>query len=60
MYWGDLISRRVLLFGVVLTPATVAGASVGKRIVGRISDRVFVTLVEVGLVTAGVLFLIGM
>jgi hypothetical protein len=30
-----------------------------KKIVGRISDRVFVLLVEIGLVAAGILFLIG-
>jgi uncharacterized membrane protein YfcA len=56
---GDLLTGRVLLFGVALTPATLAGAWVGKRIVGRISDRVFVMLVEIGLVAAGVLFLLG-
>lgn len=56
---GDLLSARVLWYGIVLTPATLAGAWVGKKIVGRISDRVFVVLVEAGLVIAGVLFLIG-
>jgi hypothetical protein len=33
---------------------------VGKRVVGRISDRVFVLLAEIGLVTAGAVFLIGL
>lgn len=56
---GDLLTRQVLLYGVALTPATLAGTWVGKRIVGRISDRVFVILVEVGLVAAGALFVIG-
>jgi uncharacterized membrane protein YfcA len=56
---GDLLTGRVLFFGVALTPATLAGSWAGKRIVGRISDRVFVILVEIGLVVAGVLFLIG-
>ncbi|MEV4655162.1 sulfite exporter TauE/SafE family protein [Micromonospora sp. NPDC049301] len=56
---GDLLTGRVLLFGVALTPATLAGTWVGKAIVGRISDRLFVLLVEAGLVAAGVLFLIG-
>jgi uncharacterized membrane protein YfcA len=54
---GELLSVRVLLFGLALTPATLAGAWVGKRIVGRISDRVFVLLVEIGLIAAGALFL---
>ncbi|MBE3012736.1 sulfite exporter TauE/SafE family protein [Microbispora sp. NEAU-D428] len=57
---GDLLTSRVLLYGAALTPATLAGAWAGKRIVGRIGDRVFVILVEIGLVAAGVLFLIGM
>lgn len=56
---GNLLSTQVLLYGVALTPATLAGAWVGRRIVGRISDRVFVALVEIGLLAAGVLFLIG-
>ncbi|HTJ33515.1 MAG TPA: sulfite exporter TauE/SafE family protein, partial [Dactylosporangium sp.] len=56
---GDLLTGRVLLFGAALTPATLAGAWVGKKIVGRISDRVFVLLVEAGLVVAGALFLGG-
>jgi uncharacterized protein len=57
---GDLLTGRVLLFGAALTPATLAGAWVGKKVVGRISDRAFVILVEIGLVVAGVMFLIGL
>jgi len=49
----------VLLLGAAMTPATLAGAWVGKRVVARISDRVFVMLVELGLVTAGLLFVTG-
>jgi len=56
---GDLLTGRVLLYGAALTPATLAGAWVGKKLVGRISDRVFVILVEAGLVGAGLLFLAG-
>ena len=50
---GDLLTTRVLLYGAALTPATIAGAWTGKKIIGRVSDRVFVLLVEVGLVAAG-------
>lgn len=57
---GDLLTGQVLLYGAALTPATLLGAWVGKKIVGRISDRVFVLLVELGLLAAGVLFLIGL
>jgi uncharacterized membrane protein YfcA len=57
---SDLLSGRVLLYGVALTPATLLGAWVGKRIVNKISDRVFVVLVEIGLLAAGLLFLVGL
>lgn len=57
---GDLLTGQVLLYGAALTPATLLGAWVGKKIVGRISDRLFVLLVEIGLLAAGVLFLIGL
>jgi uncharacterized membrane protein YfcA len=57
---GDLRSGQVLLLGSTLVPATTAGAWVGKRIVGRISEQVFVRLVEAGLVVAAVLFLLGL
>jgi uncharacterized membrane protein YfcA len=57
---GDLITGQVLLYGAALTPATLLGAWTGKKIVGRISDRIFVLLVELGLLAAGLLFLIGL
>jgi uncharacterized protein len=57
---GDLLTNQVLLYGAVLTPPTLLGAWAGKKIVGRISDRLFVLLVEIGLLAAGVLFLAGL
>ncbi|MCD2191066.1 sulfite exporter TauE/SafE family protein [Actinomycetospora soli] len=56
---GALIDARVVWLGVALTPATLAGTWCGRWLVERISDRVFVVLVEVGLIVAGVLFLTG-
>ncbi|MEZ0167032.1 TSUP family transporter [Kineococcus sp. LSe6-4] len=56
---GDLLTPAVLAYGVALTPATLLGAWMGKRIVGRISERVFVVLIEIGLVAAAILFLLG-
>lgn len=56
---GDLLSGRVLLLGLLLTPPTLAGAWVGKRLTDRLSEQLFVRLVEAGLVVAAVLFLIG-
>ncbi len=56
---GQLLTREVLLYGLALTPATLLGTLAGKKILTRISDDVFITLVEGGLVVAGILFLIG-
>lgn len=56
---GDLLTPKVLLYGAVLTPATLAGAWTGRAIVDRISDALFVRLVEAGLLVSGVLFLVG-
>ncbi|HMR96243.1 MAG TPA: hypothetical protein PKE05_11935 [Microthrixaceae bacterium] len=39
--------------GVALAPASAAGAWVGKRIVDRLPTKVFLALVEIGLVIAG-------
>ena len=50
---GDLLTARVAALGVVLAPATVLGAWVGKRVVHHLSERVFRVLVEVGLVVSG-------
>jgi len=55
----NLLDGRVLLLGAVLTPATLAGAWAGKKTLGRVSDRMFVALVEAGLAGAAVLLLIG-
>lgn len=55
---GSLLTERVLLLGLALTPATLAGAWVGRKTVGWLSDRLFVLLVEIGLVAAGLLLII--
>lgn len=57
---GDLLTAHVLLYGAALTPATLLGAGLGKKIVGRLTDRVFVVLVEIGLLAAGTLFVLGL
>ncbi|WP_460526967.1 sulfite exporter TauE/SafE family protein [Flindersiella endophytica] len=56
---GDLLTTRVLLYGAALTPTTLLGAWAGKKLLTRISDRLFVALVELGLLAAGALFLVG-
>ena len=57
---GSLLGTRVVLLGVALAPATFAGAWCGRALVGRMSEKVFVILVEAGLVVAAVLFLVGL
>ncbi|OLB65551.1 MAG: hypothetical protein AUI10_06285 [Actinobacteria bacterium 13_2_20CM_2_72_6] len=57
---GALLTTRVLLLGAALIPATLAGAWCGKALVGRMSEKVFVLLVEAGLLVAAVLFLVGL
>lgn len=56
---SNLLTVRVLLLGLAMTPATLAGAWAGTKILHRLNDRVFVVLVETGLVIAGLLFLAG-
>jgi hypothetical protein len=41
---GGLLTGQVWLYGAALTPATLLGARVGRKIVGRISNRMFVLL----------------
>jgi uncharacterized membrane protein YfcA len=45
--------------GLALGPLMVAGSAVGKRIVDRLPERVFVALIEAVLVVAGLGFLLG-
>jgi uncharacterized membrane protein YfcA len=59
-YAGNgMLTSRIVLYGAALTPATLAGAWVGKAIVGRLNDRVFTALVEAGLLVAGIAYLAG-
>jgi uncharacterized membrane protein YfcA len=53
-----LLSTLTLGVGVLLTPVMFTGAWIGKRIVDRLPERVFVTIVEVALVVTGVAFLV--
>lgn len=55
----NLLNPHVLALGLALTPAVLAGAWTGKKITDRISEATFTTLVEAGLLAAGVLFLLG-
>jgi uncharacterized membrane protein YfcA len=54
-----VLTLRLGLIGLALAPAATAGAWLGKRIVDRLPVATFVALVEVGLVAAGLLLLMG-
>ncbi len=45
--------------GLALGPIMVAGSFAGKRLVDRLPERVFVAIIDLTLLAAGVLFLAG-
>jgi uncharacterized membrane protein YfcA len=54
-----ILPSRSVLCGLALGPIMVAGSFVGKRIVDRLPERVFVFIIDLTLLTAGILFLGG-
>lgn len=52
-----VLTAQECLIGLVLGPVMVAGSFLGKRIVDRVPERVFVWLIEAVLVLAGLVFL---
>ena len=54
-----LLTPLTLGVGVLVTPAMIAGSWLGKRIVDRLPERIFVALIEVVLFVTGLAFLIG-
>jgi uncharacterized membrane protein YfcA len=54
-----ILPLRSVLCGLALGPIMVAGSFVGKRIVDRLPERVFVFIIDLTLLTAGILFLGG-
>lgn len=56
---GRLVDEQVLLVAGSLIPATVAGGWVGKRVLTRLHPPTFVRLVEVGMVVAAGLLIVG-
>jgi uncharacterized membrane protein YfcA len=53
-----VLTRSGVLIGLALGPLMIAGSFLGKRIVDRLPERVFVAIIEAVLVMAGLLFLI--
>jgi len=54
-----LLTAATVGTGLLMAPAMIAGSLIGKRIVDRLPERVFVAIIEVVLVVAGLVFLIG-
>ncbi len=53
-----ILPLHAVLAGLALGPIMVGGSFAGKRIVDRISERVFVAVIELTLLAAGGLFLL--
>jgi hypothetical protein len=59
VYGGaSVLAPASVAIGLSLAPATLAGTWVGARLLDRMPARVFVVLVEAGLVVAGALLII--
>jgi len=54
---ASVLSVHALVAGAALTPAMIVGSYVGKRIVDRLPEGVFIVIIELTLLAAGVLFL---
>jgi uncharacterized membrane protein YfcA len=53
-----ILPMHAVVVGLALAPIMVSGSWAGKRIVDRLPERVFVAIIELTLVAAGVLFLV--
>lgn len=54
-----LLTATTVGIGLLMAPAMIAGSLIGKRIVERLPERVFVAIIEVVLIVAGLIFLVG-
>ena len=54
----DVLSGRDALIGLALGPLMVLGSWLGKRILDKLPERVFVAIIEIVLVVAGLMFLV--
>lgn len=55
---SSILTRSDVLIGLALAPIMILGSFLGKRIVDRLPEKVFVAIIEAVLVTAGLIFLI--
>jgi uncharacterized membrane protein YfcA len=54
-----VLPLHAILNGLALGPIMVAGSFAGKRVVDRLPERMFVLIIDLTLLAAGVLFLAG-
>ena len=54
----DILSLPAVSAGLMLGPIMVAGSFVGKKVVNKIPERLFVVIIESVMAIAGLLFLI--
>jgi len=57
---SSVLPLHAVLMGLALGPVMIAGSFVGKKVVDRLPERVFVLLIDVTLLAAGLLFLLGL
>jgi uncharacterized membrane protein YfcA len=55
---ASVLSGHAVIVGLALGPVMILGSFLGKKIVDRIPERVFVVIIEVVLVVAGLLFIV--
>jgi uncharacterized protein len=55
---ANFLTGPVLQTGLVLGPFVIGGTVLGKRILSRVSESAFVTVIEVFMIASGVMFLI--
>jgi uncharacterized protein len=55
---ADVLPLHAVIVGLALGPVMIVGSLLGKRIVDRLPERVFVLIIEGTLIAAGVLFII--
>jgi hypothetical protein len=56
---SSILPLHAVASGLALGPIMVAGSFAGKRVVDRLPERVFVLIIDLMLLAAGVLFLAG-
>ena len=55
---GSALPWSAVAAGLALGPAMIAGSWVGKRIVDRLPERVFIAIIELTMVGAGLVLLV--